>query len=67
MSLWEFYHFNPTYETVSEPLGPWEYKGSVFRNFGHNQDDQEGQECQKLGIWSIWSVLMGILLLQPHI
>ena len=122
MSWWEFYHCNPTYDTVLESLGPRDYSGNVFRYFGHHLNDQEGQESLKtgyledfgcldgyftivtphmilfwnpwdhgstqevlsgilvfirmirkvknvikLGIWRILGVLMGILLLQPHI
>ena len=49
VSSWEFYYCNPTYDTVLESLGPLENSGSVSRNFGHNQDDQDGQECPKAG------------------
>ena len=49
VSWWGFCHCNPIYDTILESLRPWEYSGSFSRNFGHHQDDQEGQEYPKTG------------------
>jgi len=50
-----------------ESLGPWEYSGSVFRNFGHHQDDQEGQESPKTGYLEDFGCLDGnFTIATPH-
>ena len=40
---------NLAYDTFLEPLGQWQYLGSILAHFGHHQDDLEAQECPPSG------------------
>ena len=56
-----------TYDTVLESLGLWEYSGSISKNFGNHQDDQEGQEYPKAGYLENFGCLDGnFTIATPH-
>ena len=42
-----FCHWNLTYDTFLESLGPWVYLGMVSRNFSPHQGGQGGKKCPK--------------------
>ena len=56
----------PIYDTILESLEPWEYSGSVYRIFGHHQDDQEGQECPKTGVLEDFRCLDEVFVIEPE-
>ena len=67
MSLCGFCHYNPTYNTILESLGPWQYSESIFIPFDRHQDDQEGQECPLSGDLEDFECLDGdFVTVTPH-